>query len=296
MNIEITGLSKVYPNGYAAIRNVNLEIGSGMFGLLGPNGAGKSSFMRILVTVQKSTSGTILIDGMDINEHRQKIRPLIGYLPQDFTFFSKLKTWEFLDYAASLSTSLRKKERIKRVDELLDQVGLLDVRERMANKLSGGMKRRLGIAQALIGNPKLLVIDEPTTGLDPEERIRFRNILSDLSQKDVTIILSTHIVGDISSTCHNMAMLNKGEVAFKGSPEGMIERVRGHVWQVLLDDEEFNELKAKYPVVSTIPTEGKWEVQLIANDQPHPRAKNANPNLEHAYVYFMENELGVSLV
>ncbi|MTI41221.1 ABC transporter ATP-binding protein [Fulvivirga lutimaris] len=296
MNIEITGLSKVYPNGFAAIKNINLEIGSGMFGLLGPNGAGKSSFMRILVTVQKSTSGTILIDGMDINEHRQKIRPLIGYLPQDFTFFSKLKTWEFLDYAASLSTSLKKKERIKKVDELLDQVGLLDVRERMANKLSGGMKRRLGIAQALIGNPKLLVIDEPTTGLDPEERIRFRNILSDLSQKDVTIILSTHIVGDISSTCHNMAMLNKGEVAFKGSPEGMIERVRGHVWQVLLDDEEFNELKAKYPVVSTIPTEGKWEVQLIANDQPHPRAKNANPNLEHAYVYFMENELGVSLV
>jgi ABC-2 type transport system ATP-binding protein len=296
MNIEITGLSKVYPNGFAAIKNINLEIGSGMFGLLGPNGAGKSSFMRILVTVQKSTSGTILIDGMDINEHRQKIRPLIGYLPQDFTFFSKLKTWEFLDYAASLSTSLKKKERIKRVDELLDQVGLLDVRERMANKLSGGMKRRLGIAQALIGNPKLLVIDEPTTGLDPEERIRFRNILSDLSQKDVTIILSTHIVGDISSTCHNMAMLNKGEVAFKGSPEGMIERVRGHVWQVLLNDEEFNELKAKYPVVSTIPTEGKWEVQLIANDQPHPRAKNANPNLEHAYVYFMENELGVSLV
>ncbi|MEQ8575061.1 MAG: ATP-binding cassette domain-containing protein, partial [Fulvivirga sp.] len=165
MNIEITGLSKVYPNGFAAIKNINLEIGSGMFGLLGPNGAGKSSFMRILVTVQKSTSGTILIDGMDINEHRQKIRPLIGYLPQDFTFFSKLKTWEFLDYAASLSTSLKKKERIKRVDELLDQVGLLDVRERMANKLSGGMKRRLGIAQALIGNPKLLVIDEPTTGL-----------------------------------------------------------------------------------------------------------------------------------
>lgn len=296
MNIEITGLSKVYPNGFAAIKDINLEIGSGMFGLLGPNGAGKSSFMRILVTVQKSTSGTILIDGLDINEHRQKIRPLIGYLPQDFTYFSKLKTWEFLDYAAQLSTSLKKKERIKKVDTLLDQVGLLDVRERMANKLSGGMKRRLGIAQALIGDPKLLVIDEPTTGLDPEERIRFRNILSDMSEKDVTIILSTHIVGDISSTCHNMAMLNKGEVAFKGSPEGMIDQVRGHVWQALLDDDEFNVIKAKYPVVSTIPTEGKWEVQVIADNQPHPKAKNANPNLEHAYVYFMENQLGVSLV
>ncbi len=296
MDIKIKGLTKIYPNGHAAIRNVDLEIGSGMFGLLGPNGAGKSSFMRILVTVQKATSGTILMDGMDINKNRQKIRPLIGYLPQDFTFFSKLKTWEFLDYAAQLSTSLKKKERSIKVDGLLDQVGLLDVRERMANKLSGGMKRRLGIAQALIGDPRLLVIDEPTTGLDPEERIRFRNILSDLSQKDVTIILSTHIVGDISSTCHNMAMLNKGEVAFKGSPEGMINRVRGHVWQVTLDDDAFNALKIKYPVVSTIPIEGMWEAQLISEDKPHPEAINANPNLEHAYVYFMENELGVSLV
>lgn len=296
MDIKITGLTKIYPNGHAAIRNVDLEIGSGMFGLLGPNGAGKSSFMRILVTVQKATSGTILMDGMDINKSRQKIRPLIGYLPQDFTFFSKLKTWEFLDYAAQLSISLKKKERLFKVDNLLDQVGLLDVRERMANKLSGGMKRRLGIAQALIGDPRLLVIDEPTTGLDPEERIRFRNILSDLSQKDVTIILSTHIVGDISSTCHNMAMLNKGEVAFKGSPEGMINRVRGHVWQVTLDDEAFNALKIKYPVVSTIPIEGMWEAQLISEEKPHPKAVDANPNLEHAYVYFMENELGVSLV
>lgn len=296
MDIKIAGLSKIYPNGHAALKDVNLEIGSGMFGLLGPNGAGKSSFMRILVTLQKATSGTVLMDGMDINEYRHKIRSQIGYLPQDFTFFSKLKTWEFLDYAAQLATSLRRKERLAKVDKLLDQVGLLDVRERMANKLSGGMKRRLGIAQALIGEPRLLVIDEPTTGLDPEERIRFRNILSDLSQKDVTIILSTHIVGDISSTCHNMAMLNKGEVAFKGSPEGMINRVRGHVWQMTLKDEEFNILKTKYSVVSTIPADGKWEVQLIAKDRPHPAARNATPNLEHAYVYFMENELGVSLL
>ncbi|MGC1240298.1 MAG: ABC transporter ATP-binding protein, partial [Chryseosolibacter sp.] len=245
MEIEIAGLSKIYPNGHTAIKGVSLQVGSGMFGLLGPNGAGKSSFMRILVTLQKATTGKILMDGLDINDHRHKIRTQVGYLPQDFTFFSKLKTWEFLDYAAQLSTSLRRRERLARVDKLLDQVGLLDVRERMANKLSGGMKRRLGIAQALIGEPRLLVIDEPTTGLDPEERIRFRNILSDLSQRDVTIILSTHIVGDISSTCHNMAMLNKGEVAFKGSPEAMIDQVRGHVWQVRLDDAEFDALKRK---------------------------------------------------
>lgn len=296
MNIEIKGLSKIYPNGHAAIQNIHLEIGSGMFGLLGPNGAGKSSLMRILVTIQKATGGTITMDGKDINNHRQEIRTWIGYLPQDFTYFSKLKTWEFLDYAAKLSTSLRRKQRIVEVDRLLEQVGLLDVRERLANKLSGGMKRRLGIAQALIGNPRLLVIDEPTTGLDPEERIRFRNILSDLSQKDVTIILSTHIVGDISSTCHNMAMLHKGEVAFSGSPEEMVKEVEGSVWQVSVANEEFNELKNRYPVISTIPTLGEWETQLIATEKPHPKAKNIQPNLEHAYVYFMENKLGISLI
>lgn len=296
MNIEIRGLSKVYPNGHAAIQDINLEIGSGMFGLLGPNGAGKSSLMRILVTVQKATGGTILMDGKEINSHRNEIRPWIGYLPQDFSFFSKLKTWEFLDYAARLSTPLKKKQRIIAVDNMLDQVGLLDVRDRQANKLSGGMKRRLGIAQALIGNPRLLVIDEPTTGLDPEERIRFRNILSDLSQQDVTIILSTHIVGDISSTCHNMAMLHQGQVAFAGAPEGMTDQVREHIWQVMLNDEEFNDLKTKYPVISTIPTGGRWETQLIANEKPHVDAYNIEPNLEHAYVYFMENKLGISLV
>ncbi len=296
MNIEITGLSKIYPNGHAAIRDINLEIGSGMFGLLGPNGAGKSSLMRILVTLQKATKGSIIMDGLDINQHRQKIRPWIGYLPQDFTFFSKLKTWEFLNYSAKLSTQLKRKQRIIEVDKMLDQVGLLDVRDRMANKLSGGMKRRLGIAQALIGKPRLLVIDEPTTGLDPEERIRFRNILSDLSQKDVTIILSTHIVGDISSTCHHMAMLHQGEVAFTGAPEGMIEEVRGHVWQVTVNDEEFSQLKIKYPVISTIPVLGEWETQLIATEKPHSSAQNIEPNLEHAYVYFMENQLGISLV
>ncbi len=289
-------MSKIYPNGHAAINDVNLEIGSGMFGLLGPNGAGKSSLMRILVTIQNATKGTVTMDGMDINRHRQKIRPLIGYLPQDFTFFSKLKTWEFLNYSAMLATSLKKKERIKEVDRMLDQVGLLDVRERMANKLSGGMKRRLGIAQALIGKPRLLVIDEPTTGLDPEERIRFRNILSDLSQQDVTIILSTHIVGDISSTCHNMAMLHQGQVAFHGAPEGMIAQVENHVWQVTVADDEFHNLKTKFPVISTIPTMGKWETQLIATEKPHEDAKNVAPNLEHAYVFFMENKLGISLV
>ena len=296
MRIEIESLSKVYPNGHRALSEVNLVIESGMFGLLGPNGAGKSSLMRILVTLQEYSSGKVTIDGLDINRDREKVRKLLGYLPQDFTYFSKLKTWEFLDYAARLSGKKRKKERMNAVSAMLEQVGLFQVRNRMANKLSGGMKRRLGIAQALIAEPKMLVIDEPTTGLDPEERIRFRNILSDLSQQDVAIILSTHIVGDISSTCHNMALLHQGSVAFNGAPETLIKNVKGRVWQLQVDDQEFSSLKEKLPVISTIPSYGKWEIQVLAENVEGHDAVNIEPNLEHAYVYFMENNLNVSLM
>ncbi|HOK75811.1 MAG TPA: ABC transporter ATP-binding protein, partial [Bacteroidales bacterium] len=229
MKIEIRDLNKIYPNGTHALKNINLVIESGMFGLLGPNGAGKSTLMRILVTLVKPTSGIVLLDGKDIQKHRKEVRKILGYLPQDFRFFTSLKTWEFLDYSAALAGMKNRKERLKEVDRMLDQVGLLEVRDRNANKLSGGMKRRLGIAQALIGNPKLFIVDEPTTGLDPDERIRFRNILSTLSQKqDVIIILSTHIVGDISSTCQNMALLNKGEVVFYGRPENLVNEAKGH--------------------------------------------------------------------
>ncbi len=288
MQINIQELSKIYPNGKKALDNVNLEIGTGMFGLLGPNGAGKSSLMRILVTLMKPSMGSVSIDSFDLEKNRKEIRSMLGYLPQDFRFFSKLKTWEFLDYAASLSGIKNKSIRRNKVDEWLDKVGLFDVRERDANKLSGGMKRRLGIAQTLIGDPKIIVVDEPTTGLDPEERIRFRNILSELSQQDVIIILSTHIVGDISSVCNNLALLNNGQVAFKGTPEALIEKARGHVWQVNTSGYEYDLIKDKYPVVSTIPTQEGWEVQLIGDGSQFTNAIELEPNLEHAYVYFME--------
>ncbi len=288
MHINIQELSKIYPNGKKALDDVNLEIGSGMFGLLGPNGAGKSSLMRILVTLMQPTIGSVAIDSFDIEKNRKEIRSMLGYLPQDFRFFSKLKTWEFLDYAASLAGINNKKIRRDKVDEWLDKVGLFDVRERDANKLSGGMKRRLGIAQTLIGDPKIIVVDEPTTGLDPEERIRFRNILSELSQKDVIIVLSTHIVGDISSVCNNLALLNNGKLAFKGTPEALIEKARGHVWQVNTSGYEYDLIKDKYAVVSTIPTHEGWEVQLIGDGSQLTNAVQLEPNLEHAYVYFME--------
>lgn len=288
MNISVQGLNKVYDNGKHALNDINLDIESGMFGLLGPNGAGKSTFMRILVTLMKPTSGSIFIDGLDIQKDRSEIRKILGYLPQDFRFFTKLKTWEFLDYAARLAGIKNKKERRSRVDLWLENVGLFDVRDRAADKLSGGMKRRLGIAQALIGEPKLLVVDEPTTGLDPEERIRFRNILSDISQKDAIIILSTHIVGDISSICQSMTLMDNGHLGYNGSPEELIDRTRGHVFRVETSGKEYDILKNAYPVISTIPTDKGWDVQFVGENVEVKNAVQVEPTLEDAYVYYME--------
>jgi len=291
MKIEIQGLNKVYPNGNHALKDINLEFGTGMFGLLGPNGAGKSSLMRIMVTLMKPSTGVVLVDGRDIQKHRKELRRILGYLPQDFRFFTSLKTWEFLDYSGSLAGIKNKMERLTEVDRLLDQVGLLEVRDRQANRLSGGMKRRLGIAQALIGDPKIIIVDEPTTGLDPDERIKFRNILSRLSQNEVTIILSTHIVGDISSTCQKMALLNRGELVFNGSPESLIDNASGHVFKLNLTGFEYETVKDKFNVISTIPVETGWEVQIVADYPPEFKSEIITPNIEHAYVYYMDHKM-----
>lgn len=291
MKIEIQGLSQIYPNGNQALKDINLEFGNGMFGLLGPNGAGKSTLMRIMVTIMKPTSGRVLVDGIDIQKCRKEIRSMLGYLPQDFRFFTSLRTWEFLDYSGSLAGMKNKKERLSEVDRLLDQVGLLEVRDRQANRLSGGMKRRLGIAQALIGNPRIIIVDEPTTGLDPDERIRFRNILSQLSQHDVTIILSTHIVGDISSTCQGMALLSRGEVVFTGSPEKLVRQAEGHVFKMNLTLNEYENVKERFDVISTIPVENGWEVQVVSEEAPGYNPVAITPDIEHAYVYYMEHKL-----
>ena len=193
-----------------------------------------------------------------------------------------------LDYGAALAGLKGTRRRGEAVDEMLRKVGLFEVRDRWANKLSGGMKRRLGIAQAIIGSPKVIIVDEPTTGLDPEERIRFRNILSDVSDRDVIIILSTHIVGDISSTCKKLALLNRGKLRFEGSPDDMIELARGKVWEVFVTDAEFKEVKERYPIISTIPSNGGWDIQIVAENLSGLDAKPITPNIEHAYVYFMD--------
>ena len=296
MNILIKDLSKIYKNGTQALKNINLEIANGMFGLLGPNGAGKTTLMKILVTLMKPSSGVVKVNDWDLQKDRRKVRSLLGYLPQDFRFFSKLRTWEFLDYSASLAGIKNNSQRKKAVEEMLENVGLYEARERMANKLSGGMKRRLGIAQALIGDPKIVIVDEPTTGLDPEERIRFRNILSDMSNKDIVIILSTHIVSDISSTCRNMALLNEGNLVFSGPPENLITTAKDHVWQIEAIDSELDSIKEKFPVISTIPSKTGWDVQVVTENIDGFKGQKIEPNLEHAYVYFMENQINANII
>ncbi len=291
MQIEIKNLTKTYPGEFKALNDINLTITNGMFGLLGPNGAGKSTLMRILVTLMQPTSGQVLVDGKEISSHRKEIRQMVGYLPQDFRFFAKLKSWEFLDYAARLAGMNSRRERLERVDEMLESVGLFEFRERMANKLSGGMKRRLGIAQALIAHPSMIIVDEPTTGLDPEERIRFRNLLSDLGHSDTIIILSTHIVGDISSTCNQMALLNEGSLIYQGTPDKLVAQAGGYVWRAQISPEQYETLKTEVPIISTIPSGGGWEVQFVGEKPAGINAFPVDPNLEHAYVHYMDNKL-----
>jgi len=239
----------------------------------------------------QSTEGEVLVDGREIQNYRKEIRTMVGYLPQDFRFFAKLKSWEFLDYAARLAGMSSRRERRERVDEMLESVGLFEFRNRMANKLSGGMKRRLGIAQALIAHPSIIIVDEPTTGLDPEERIRFRNLLSDLGRSETIIILSTHIVGDISSTCNQMALLNEGSLIYNGTPDHLVDLAKGHVWRTEITHLQYEKLKEEVPIISTIPSGEGWEIQFVGDKPDDIDAFPVDPNLEHAYVYYMDNKL-----
>ena len=288
MRIDILQLSKQYRGGQHALKDIDLTIGNGMFGLLGPNGAGKTTLIKILVTLLTPTTGEVRFDDLDLKRDRAKIRRFIGYLSQDFSRFPKLATWEFLDYAASLAGLHRKKERRQRVDRLLEQVGLFDVRDRQASKLSGGMKRRLGIAQTLIGDPAVMVVDEPTTGLDPQERLRFRNLLADLARGEIIIILSTHIVGDISSTCTDLAILNEGVIVYNGSPTDLVRRAHGKVWRVQAEFQEADHLRERYPVLSMVPASEGYEIRMVADVQPAAMAESVDPNLEDAYIHFMQ--------
>ncbi|MFC1490503.1 ABC transporter ATP-binding protein [Candidatus Latescibacterota bacterium] len=287
MSIIISDLVKTYPGNKTAVDHINLEISSGMFGLVGPNGAGKTTLMRILTTLMEPTRGSITVDGMDIFQNRAIMRGMTGYLPQSFSRFPKLKTHEVLRYSAELAGV----EDLSKVNEMLDLVGLLDVRTRYAKKLSGGMKRRLGIAQALIGDPKIIIVDEPTTGLDPEERLKFRNLLVEIATEDRTVILSTHILGDITSSCNNMAVLELGKLVYTGSPNELIAKATGLTWEITVPEEELELAQSLFRVISTVPMDGIWKVQIVGEKPEKYSPVAIEPSLEHAYMHFFSDEL-----
>mgnify|MGYP002552654163 CR=1 FL=1 len=286
MKLSFEHISKLYGD-TAALQQIDLTLGSGVYGLLGPNGAGKTTLMRIMTDLLAPSTGRVLLDGQDIAVMGAAFRKKLGYLPQDFGVYPNFTAEQFLLYIARLK-GLSKFEAKRQTDGLLHMVGLEDKKQKKLKGFSGGQRQRVGIAQALLGDPEILVLDEPTAGLDPEERIRFRNILSEVSDKDVIIILSTHIVGDISSTCKKLALLNKGELKFEGSPDDMIELVRGKVWEIFVTDPELQQIKEKYPIISTIPSEGGWEIQIVTEKLEGFDGKAIIPNIEHAYVYFMD--------
>ncbi len=290
MHIKIRNLNKEYPGGVFALQNVNLDISTGMFGLLGPNGAGKSTLMKILATLEKPSSGDVSINGDNVLTHRREIRAKLGYLPQFFGAYPQMTGMEFLTYIAKLSC-ISSKETKNWVQKTLAQVALSDVRDRKVKTYSGGMLRRLGIAQALVGNPQLLIVDEPTTGLDPEERIRFRNLLAEISS-DKIIILSTHIVGDISSTCEDIALLSLGKVVFNGRPEELINKAVGKVWQVTCNEEDFGVISSQMHVISTIPVKNQLLLRVVGDPSDGFNMEELPPNLEDAYMYFMEFVIG----
>lgn len=292
MDIKIKKLTKVYKGGFKALDDVNLDIESGIFGLLGPNGAGKTTLIRILATLLEPSEGDIKIGDFDIYKNRKKIRKLLGYLPQEFNTYPQLTAFEFLDYIASLNGI--KKNRKKEVERVLEEANLLDVSDRRVKTFSGGMVRRLGIAQALLGNPKLLIVDEPTTGLDPEERIRFRTLLSEISEERV-VILSTHIVGDISAACTDMALLNLGKLAYHGRPEDFIKYAENRVWIISTSEQDLDIIKEKHTIVSLIIKDEGVDIRVTSDKRPGYDCETAEPNLEDAYIYFMENVLGTGL-
>lgn len=285
MKLIINNLGKEYKRGFWGLKDFSLEIKPGILGLLGPNGAGKSTFMRMLATITKPTDGSIKWNDVDIIKSPDTLRDVLGYLPQDFGVYPNLNAIEFLEYMAAikgLDTSTAK----KRIDELLQIVNLKDAAKRPLGGYSGGMKQRVGIAQALLNDPQLLIVDEPTVGLDPEERVRFRNLLSDLSGKRI-VILSTHIVSDVEATATYIALVNKGQLLREAAPESLLNEIEGKVWEWTIHSDDLPALKSKHIVSGTIRKSDGVQVRVVSNDQPTAESRSVSPNLEDAYLYFI---------
>lgn len=283
MALTISGLSKTYSNGVKALQNVSLTIGNCMFGLLGPNGAGKSTLMRTVATLQAADAGTVSLDGMDVLANKDEVRKVLGYLPQEFGVYPKVSALDMLHHLAVMKGITNKGERNQVVDALLQQTNLWDVRKKSLGTYSGGMKQRFGIAQALLGKPKLIIVDEPTAGLDPTERNRFLNLLSSIG-RDVTVILSTHIVEDVRELCPRMAIIANGKVLLEGSPSESLDTLRGKIWsKVVASDDELKALEANLQVISTHLMGGQHEVRVYSDAAPGDGFKLSESDLEDVY-------------
>jgi ABC-2 type transport system ATP-binding protein len=280
--LELTDVVHVYPNGTRALDGVTISIPKGMFGLLGPNGAGKSSLMRTVATLQAPTSGRIRFDDIDVLAEPERLRETLGYLPQDFGVYPRVSAYEMLEHMAVLKGVTSPADRRATVETLLNQTNLWSVRKKAIAGFSGGMRQRFGIAQALIGNPRLIIVDEPTAGLDPEERNRFLNLLVEIGE-NVVVILSTHIVEDVADLCPRMAVLAAGQIKLQGAPGELIERTRGHVWVKTVARPELDAIKATFEVISTRLFAGRTVVNILADEDPGQGFRHAAGGLEDVY-------------
>jgi ABC-type multidrug transport system ATPase subunit len=285
--LRISGIGKQYKGDVWGVQDLDLEIGPGVLGLVGPNGAGKSTLMRILATVTKATTGTAKWDGTDIARSPNRIRKILGYLPQDFGVYPNLNALEFLSYLAA-ARGIGGVPAKRRINELLEIVNLVDARKRPLGSLSGGMRQRVGIAQALLNDPALLIVDEPTAGLDPEERVRFRNLLAEISG-DRVVILSSHIVSDIEAAATSIAVLNNGQLLSHALPEEMLKAVDGKVWERTIPSAEVREVASRYVVSGTTRTSDGVRMRVVADDSPGSGARPLTPTLEDAYLYMLSS-------
>ena len=291
MQLEIRGVSKTYANGVQALKDVSLTIPSGMYGLLGPNGAGKSTLMRILATLQEPDAGSIRLAGIDVVAEKDEVRRTLGYLPQEFGVYPKVSAEELLSHFAVLKGITERAARRQVVEALLQQVNLWEVRKQKLGGYSGGMRQRFGVAVALLGNPKLMIVDEPTAGLDPAERERFLNLLAELGENSV-VLLSTHIVEDVSELCTRMAIISEGEILLEAEPARAVEELRGRIWRKLVSKDEMRVVAREHAVISTKLHAGRTVVQVYSDGQPGAEFSSVEPDLEDVYFSTMSGHVG----
>ncbi|MBJ12223.1 MAG: multidrug ABC transporter ATP-binding protein [Candidatus Marinimicrobia bacterium] len=282
MNLSIKNISKTYGGDVQALKNVSLEIGNGMFGLLGPNGAGKSTLMRTIAALQNSDTGSITVGDIDVSRDKQALREILGYLPQEFGVYPKVSAIDLLDHMAVMKGLTDRDKRKDAVESLLYQTNLWEAKDRKLGTYSGGMKQRFGIAQALLGDPKLIIVDEPTAGLDPMERNRFHNLLSEIGE-NIIVILSTHIVDDVSDLCNDMAIILNGEVKLVGEPIELIESLKNRVWKGLIEKTELETIEKENKVISSRLHLGKVQVRIFSDKEIGDAFELANPEIEDLY-------------